>query len=367
MMDKLAVMMGYLHIPQIHKLTFLWPLMLWLLLLVPVLVLFYLRLAARQRRAGLQLASLPAAAGAPVLAPRLSGLARHGPPFLLLLAITAMILAIARPQAMVVLPTRIDAVILAIDISGSMRATDVKPTRLAAAQNAAKIFINDQPSQVKVGLVSIAATASLAQSPTNKRDDIIAAIDRLQLQNGTALGSGLVIALATMLPDSGIDVEQLVFNRRPLARDFARQAAIDNFKPVPAGSNTSAAIVLVSDGESNTGPELLAAAKVAADRGVRVYTVGIGTRQGAVLSVDGWSMRVRLDEETLKKTADMTRGEYFRAANAADLKKVYKQLSARMAVGRGRTTELTSLLVALAALLATTVVMYSILRYNRVL
>jgi Ca-activated chloride channel family protein len=268
---------------------------------------------------------------------------------------------------MVVLPTRIDAVILAIDISGSMRATDVKPTRLAAAQSAAKTFINDQPSQVKVGLVSIAATASLAQSPTNKRDDLIAAIDRLQLQNGTALGSGLVIALATMLPDSGIDVEQLVFNRRPLARDFARQQAIDNFKPVPAGSNTSTAIVLVSDGESNTGPELLTAAKVAAERGVRVYTVGIGTRQGAVLSVDGWSMRVRLDEETLKKTADMTRGEYFRAANATDLKKVYKQLSARMATGRGRTTELTSLLVALAALLATTVVMYSIMRYNRVL
>ncbi len=359
---------GWLHLPQLRDFTFLWPLMLWLLLLVPVLVVLYLRLAARRRRAGLQLSSLAVApdGGAPGPA-RASALARHGAPLLLLLAITLLILAVARPQAMVVLPTRIDAIILAIDVSGSMRATDVKPNRLAAAQSAAKTFVADQPSQVKVGVVSIAATASLAQSPTIKREDIDAAIDHLHLQNGTALGSGLVIALSTMLPDAGIDVESLIFGRGPLARDRARQAAIDNFKPVPAGSNTAAAVVLVSDGESNTGPDLLAAAKVAAERGVRVYTVGIGTRQGAVLSVDGWSMRVRLDEETLKKTADMTRGEYFRAANAGELKKVYRQLSARMSVGRGRTTEITALLVALATLLATAVVAHSMLRYNRVL
>jgi Ca-activated chloride channel family protein len=365
-MFNLSNLPGWLRLPQIHDLTFLWPDMLWLLVLVPAIVLLYLRLLARQRRASLQLASLVAAGDGAAPGPAaLSALARHGPPLLMLLAITALILAVARPQAMIVLPTRVDAIILAIDVSGSMRATDVKPNRLAAAQNAAKTFIAEQPGQVKIGVVSIAATASLAQSPTVKRDDIIDAIDHLHLQNGTALGSGLVIALATMLPESGIDVEQVIFGRRPLARDFARQAAIDNFKPVPAGSNTSAAVVLVSDGESNTGPELLAAAKIAAERGVRVYTVGIGTTHGAVLSVDGWSMRVRLDEETLKKAADMTRGEYFRGANAGELKKVYKQLSARMSTGRGRTTEITALLVALAALLATAVVLYSMLRFNR--
>ena len=124
--------------------------------------------------------------------------------------------------------------------------------------------------------------------------------------------------------------------------------------------------MLLSDGESNTGPDLLVAAKIAAERGVRVYTVGVGTKNGAVLSVDGWSMRVRLDEEALKKVADMTRGEYFRAANAAELKKIYQQLSARMSTGRGRTTEITAVLVALGALLATISVLYSILRYNRI-
>jgi len=349
---------------QIREISLLWPMMLWLLLLVPVLVLLYMRLAARQRVAAQRLASLAAADG--LGGPPASAFARHVSALLLLFAITLMIAAVARPQATVVLPTRVDAIILAMDVSGSMRATDVKPNRLAAAQSAAKTFIADQPSQVKIGVVAVAATAALVQSPTTKRDDIIAAIDRFQLQNGTALGSGVIIALATMLPESGIDIDQVVYGKSPLARDPARQAAIDNFKPVPPGSNTSAAIVLLSDGESNTGPELAAAAKFAAERGVRIYTVGVGTREGATLSVDGWSMRVRLDEAELKKAAELTRGEYFRAANAGELKKIYQQLSTRMIAGRGRSTEISALLAAVGAALAMISVLYSMLRFNRV-
>lgn len=354
-------------LPQLRDLTFLWQPLLWLLLSLPLLMVFYTRMAARQSRAAVNLAAMTIALdGAPPAAPRLTGMSRHTTAWLLLLALTLMILAVARPQALVVLPTRMDAIILAMDISGSMRATDVKPDRLTAAQNAAKTFIADQPRQVKIGVVSIAATAALAQSPTDKREDVIAAIDNFKLQNGSALGSGLIVALATMLPESGIDVDQAVYGRRPLARDFARQQAIDSFKPVPPGSNTSAAIVLVSDGENNTGPDLLAAAKFAAERGVRVYTVGIGTKTGTTLTVDGWSMRVRLDEEALKKVADLTQGEYFRAANAGELKKIYAQLSARLTTGRGRTTEITSLLMGLGALLAMIAVLYSMLRFNRV-
>lgn len=351
-------------IPQLRDITFLWPLMLWLLLLVPVLVLVYIRLAKRSSAAARQLARLASADSATGRDSTIFG--RHVSALLMLLAITLMILAVARPQALVVLPTRVDAIILAMDVSGSMRATDVKPNRLAAAQNAARTFISDQPAQVKIGVVSIAATAALVQSPTTKRDDLLAAIGRFQLQNGTALGSGVVIALATMLPESGIDLEQLINGKAPLARDPARQAAIDNFKPVAPGSNTSAAIVLLTDGESNTGPELLAAAKFAAERGVRVYTVGVGTRDGTTLTVDGWSMRVRLDEEALKKVADMTRGEYFRAANAGELKRIYQQLSARMTSGRGRTTEISALLAAAGAALAMISVLYSLLRFNRI-
>ncbi|MDB5803784.1 MAG: transporter ATP-binding protein [Betaproteobacteria bacterium] len=350
--------------PQFRELAFIWPLMLWLLLLVPLLVIVYMRLAARQRLAAKQLAKLAAVDGITGKEP--SAFARHVSALLLLFAIILMITAVARPQAVMVLPTRVDAVILAMDVSGSMRATDVKPNRLTAAKSAAKTFIADQPAEVKIGVVAIAATAALVQSPTTKRDDLNAAIDRFTLQNGSALGSGVIIALATMLPESGIDIDQVVYGKKPLARDPARQLAIDTFKPVPPGSNNSAAIVLVSDGEGNTGPELQAAAKFAAERGVRVYTVGVGTRDGAVLSVDGWSMRVRLDEEGLKKVAATTRGEYFRAANANELKRIYSQLGARLTAGRGRTTEISALFAAAGAALAMISVLYSLLRFNRV-
>jgi Ca-activated chloride channel family protein len=191
----------------------------------------------------------------------------------------------------------------------------------------------------------------------------------VQLQPGSALGSGLVIALTTLLPTGGIDAEKIISGKRaaPVIRDWARQTEILNFKPVPPGSNSGAAIVLVTDGESNTGPELMEATKLAAERGVRIFTVGVGTPEGALLSVEGWSMRVRLDEAGLKKIANMTRGEYFRAGSDADLKGIYKHLSAKLAMGKGRETEITALFVAAGMLLALTAVLLSMLRSNRVL
>ncbi len=358
--------------PHFRDLVFIWPWLLLLLLLVPLLIWGYLRIDARQRTTAMRYARLAAATGS---APAADGTAtaarrnpgRHVPAVLLLLGITVLLIAVARPQAMVVLPQRTDAIILALDVSGSMRANDVKPDRMTAAQNAAKTFIQDQPGQVKIGVVTMAATAAVAQTPTIKRDDLIAAIDRVKLQNGTALGSGIVIALASLLPDAGIDVDKVISGRTSFSMSPEQRAAIERFRPVPPGSNSSAAIVLLTDGESNTGPELLVAAKLAAERGVRVYTVGVGTKQGATLSVDGWSMRVRLDEEALRKVADMTHAEYFRAANAADLKKIYKQLAARMTAGRGRTMEITALLAALGVVLALAAAGYSMLRFNRIL
>jgi len=358
----------------LRALTFLWPDMLWLLCAVPLLIVLYLRLIRRRRQADARYAGL-AISGAPTTAePRpLSAwriaLDDHTPAILLLLGLAVLIAAVARPHAMIVLPSRVDAIIVAMDASGSMRATDVKPTRLAAAQAAIKRFVEAQPSKVRIGVVSIAATASLVQSPTDKREDVLRAIERVQLQPGSALGSGLVIALTTLLPTSGIDAEKIISgsNARPRARDWARQTEIHNFKPVAPGSNSGAAIVLVSDGESNTGPELLEAAKLAAERGVRIFTVGIGTTEGAVLNVEGWSMRVRLDEAGLKKIAYMTRGEYFRAGNDTDLKAIYKHLSAKLALGKGRETEITALFAALGMGLALVAVMVSMLRSNRVL
>lgn len=375
--------------PEIRALTFLWPAMLALLIAVPVLVACYLRLITRRRQAGLGLASLAAAAGGlgdaedaqeptgaagtagtrRALSGGLARLWHHAPAILLLAGLTAMMVAVARPQAVIVLPSHMSSIILAMDASGSMRATDVKPSRIEAARTAAKAFITEQPSRVRIGVVSIAATAALVQSPTDKREDIFRAIDSFQLQPGSALGSGLVIALATLLPQGGIDAQQLITGASSPSwtRDWARQAEVKNFKPVPPGSNGTVAIVLVSDGESNIGPDLLEAGKLAAERGVRVFTVGVGTSDGTTLSVDGWSMRVRLDEEALKKLADMTRGEYFRASSATNLKAIYKHLSARLAMGKGRQTEITAVFVAIGAALAVIAALLSMLRSSRIL
>ncbi len=166
------------------------------------------------------------------------------------------------------------------------------------------------------------------QAPTLSRDDVIAAIDRFQLQRGTAIGSGIVLSLATIFPEAGIDLSQITGARAmpPGPNDKPPP----DFKPVPPGSYSSAAIILLTDGQRTTGPDSLEAAKMAADRGVRIYTVGIGTKEGETIGFEGWSMRVRLDEDTLKAVAKLTSADYFYAGTAADLKKVYQGLSTRL-------------------------------------
>ena len=342
--------------------SFHWPLMLWLLAGLPPLVLFYVRRLGRRRKSALRFAGL-AEAG------QVTGgaLRRNLPAVLLLLALCSMIFAVARPQAVITLPSRIDTVMLAMDVSGSMRAADVKPNRLAAAQNAAKAFIEDQPGHVRIGVVSIAAAAAVVQSPTGSRDDIFQAIDRFQLQRGTALGSGLAIALATLLPDAGIDAGSLTSKRTRAARDSVDSDAVRKVGPASAGENTSAAIVLLSDGHSNTGPDPLQAAGLAAEHGVRIFTVGVGTLDGATLTTDGMSMRVRLDEEALKKIALKTDGEYFRADNAVDLKRIYRHLSAKLTNENRRLTEVSALFAAFGVALAMISGLLSLAWFNRVL
>src|ERR687892_1958165 len=301
--------------------TFLWPEMLWLLLILPVLVVAYFFLLRRKNQAALRYASLSMVKEAMGAGQRFR---RHIPPLLFLIALIAMIAAIARPATVVTLPSQQRTIILAMDVSGSMRATDVQPNRISASQAAAKAFVAEQPSNVSIGVVSFAATASVVQTPTQNRDDILAAIDRFQLQRGTAIGSGIIVSLATIFPDAGIDVSSLIYGRnapRGLPLDEARKAGKPAFKPVPPGSYTSAAIILLTDGQRTTGPDSLEAARMAADRGVRIFTVGIGTKGGENIGFGGWSMRVRLDEETLKAIAKITHGEYFYAGTATDLTK----------------------------------------------
>ena len=351
---------------QPAELTVLWPRMLWLLALAPLLVFAYYRLLARRRRAlarlpGLSVLSATDTAGSRVL--------RHALPLLFLAGLCMLIIAVSRPQALVSLPSMHNNVILAIDTSGSMRATDVKPNRLDAAQAAARAFVENRQRHTRIGIVSISGNASVVQSPTDNREDLLKAIERLQLQPGTALGSGIYVSLATLLPDAGIDVERLLYGWSPrVPRHWSADGRlIENRKPVPPGSNRSVAIVLLSDGESNHGPDPLEAAKLAAEHGVRIYTVGIGSPDGVTLGFKGWSMRVRLDDAALKKIAETTYGEYYAATSAPELTRLYEQWSARVVVERKRATEVTAFFVAAGALLLVISALGSVVWFHRVL
>jgi len=349
-------------------LTVLWPNMLWLMALLPLTVLAWMWLTRRRGNAAVAYPGLQVVG---VAAGGWGRLRRILPGVLMLLGLAAFIFAVARPQASLLLPARVDSVMLAMDVSGSMRATDVKPDRLTAAQDAAKAFIAEQPKSVKVGIVSIAAAAAVVQSPTDRRESLVQAIDRFQLQRGTALGSGLVIALHTLLPGAGIDVDQVMQSRFAPGGGTPGKPMIQSdgteWKPVAPGSNTALAIVLLTDGQSNVGPDPVKVAGIAAEHGVRIYTVGVGTTEGATLSAKGWSMRVRLDEEPLKKVANATRGEYFRAADAGELKKIYRQLGARLSLQKQQPTEVTAVFAALGALLAAVSAMLSMAWSNRIL
>jgi Ca-activated chloride channel family protein len=345
---------------------FQWPEVLLLLALLPLLAWLYIALLRRKKRVALTLAGLALVREALEGGPQTR---RHLPPALFLLSIGLMIVAVSRPTALLSLPAQHETIVLALDVSGSMRATDVQPNRLAAAQAAAKAFVADQPRSVRIGVVSFAATASVVQYPTQNRDDIVNAIDRFQAQRGTAIGSAIIVSLAALLPDGGIDVGALIQGDDAPRRMFGaprKDAKKDEFKPVPPGSYNAGAIILVTDGERTAGPEALKAAKLAADRGVRVFTVGIGTPKGETISFEGWSMRVKLDEETLKQVANMTRGGYFRAGTAADLRKVYETLNSRMSLER-KETEIGALFAAAAALLAVVAAGLSLFWFNRIL
>ena len=342
--------------------NFLWLEWLWLLVLVPALVAGYLWLLRRRRCSTVRLASVALVKQALGQGP---GWRRHVPPALMLAALAVLVLAIARPTARIKLPSVQETIILAMDVSGSMRAADVQPNRLVASQEAAKAFVAGLPRSVRIGVVSFAGTAAVVQPPTFSREDVVAAIDRFQLQRGTAIGSGLVLSLATLFPEEGIDLSQIT-GQRAMPSAPGEKKEKKPFTPVEPGSYTSAAVILLTDGQRTTGPDPMEAAKMAAERGVRVYTVGIGTKAGETIGFEGWSMRVRLDEDTLKAIANATRANYFYAGTAEDLKQVYQGLSSRLVV-ETKETEVSALFAALAALLVMTAAGLSVWWFGRVM
>ena len=347
--------------------SFEWPLLLWGWLLVPVLALAFARLQ-RRRGSAARAAALRARGTAATAPSRLRSLL---PPVAYGLALLLLVAAAARPVAVVSLPSLRDVIILALDVSNSMRADDVKPTRLDAARQAARDFIDAQPATTRIGLVAFAETALAVQRPTTDREQLLRTLERLEPQRGTAVGEAILVSLQALYPQELFELPAGAANRpdgtpAAVARPGSGAAQPAARADVPAGSEDSAAIVLLTDGAATRGPDPVEAARLAARRGVRVFTVGLGTLDGAVVEQDGVAMRVQLDEERLRKVADVTRARYFRARDGADLRAIYRDVSARLVLER-RETEIGAPLVALAALLSVVAAASSMFWTKRIL
>ena len=342
--------------------TFLWPPLLWSMLALPLLPALYLWLLRRRGKAALRYSSLDV-----VRATSSRIWRRHVPPALLLMACTVLLLAAARPLAVVTLPWSRSQVLLAMDVSLSMRVSDVKPTRMVAAQDAAKLFLRDLPRHIEVGLVTFAGSAQVAQAATLDRGTLVSVIDAFQMQYGTAIGSAIVVCLAELFPEHGISLSDMTFGARQKLRGRDEKnngPQPKQIAPVAPGSYGAGAILLLSDGRRTMGVDTLEAAKMAADRGVRIHVVGLGTVDGAVGMPEGMAIYMQLDEPTLREVARMTGGEYHHAGTAEELRSVYQDLGSRLQV-QTRETEVTGLLALAGAVLVMAAAGLSLLWFGR--
>ncbi|MCL4559721.1 MAG: VWA domain-containing protein [Chloroflexi bacterium] len=332
--------------------TFIWPYMLFSLILVPLLAGAYLLVQRRRRRILEEYGNfglLQAAAGTTL------GIRRYIPPTLFLASLAIFMIALARPQMVVSLPKEEGTVILAFDVSGSMAATDLKPTRLDAAKAAAQDFIQRQPATVQIGVVAFSDSGFEIQTPTIDKNTVLAAINRLTPQRGTSIGNGIQVALKAIDTGSG-DTANLYSSLPPTPAPTPT--------PVPKGTYTSAVIVLLTDGENNMQPNPLTAAQTAADQGVRIYTVGIGSAAGTTLHINGFNVFTKLDEATLQQISLLTGGTYFNAQNAQDLLKIYDNLNPSLVI-KPEKTEVTSLFAGAGILVMLIGGVFSLLWFNR--
>lgn len=366
--------------------TFLWVRMLWLLLLVPALAVAYYLFQRRRQKYALRFASLSIVKEAMGKGP---GFRRHVPPVIFLTALAILMVALARPAATVLLPSQRATIILTMDVSGSMRADDVAPSRIEAAQAAARAFVQKQPKNQRIGVVTFAESAAVVQAPTIEHETVLAAISRLRTYRGTAIGRGILTSLDTILEEYGkppisrqADSGFGGFNSQRDSSSGSRDQgyepqrdqgmssrgsdpSLEEIPPAEPGETyPSAIVVLLSDGQSNTGPDPLEVVDRISDRGVKIYTVGLGSPEGTVLRVFNRSMRVRLDEETLKRIAEKTGGAYFKAETETDLRGIYENLGTRL-IFETKRTEITAVFAALAALLLVLTGALSLAWFNR--
>jgi Ca-activated chloride channel homolog len=329
---------------------FIWPGMLLWLLAMPLLVLLYVR-TQRQRTA--TRAHSFGALGQSM--PQTAGRRRHIPPLFFLLALATLLVALARPEAVVSLPRIEGTVILAFDVSGSMAADDLEPTRMEAAKAAARAFVEGQPASVRVGVVAFSDNGFSVQVPTNDAAEVVAAINRLVPQRGTSLAYGILTSLNTLAADG--EETRYYTNLTPTPTPTPT--------PLPEGTYAPAAIILLSDGENNESPDPLEAAKTAAELGVRIYTVGIGSVAGSILEIEGFTIHSQLNEAMLEQIADITDAAYFSAASAEELETIYDNLNPQLLI-RPVKSELTSLFAGAGILLLLLGAVFSLAWFGRV-
>ena len=284
------------------------PWMLLLLAVVPLLIFAYVLALRRRGRRAARLASeglVPTTAGR-------RQRRRHIPFALFAAGIALVVFGLARPTVNLPVPEREGTVILAFDVSNSMRAKDLAPSRIEAAKVSARAFVEKQPSTIKIGVVAFGDSAVTVLKPSNVKEDVLAAVNRLSVSGGTSLGQGLFTSLSTIAG-------------KPLKIDDSALNS-DGAGSVNIGFFGSSAIILLSDGENTSRPDPLALAEVASTAGVHVHAIGLGTEQGTVVQVDGFSVATSLDAAMLKKIADTTDGTYNQASDAAALTSIYKSI-----------------------------------------
>lgn len=323
--------------------SFLWPAMLLFLVAIPLAVLAY-GVGDRRRRG--RIAALgQVRVGPPSDAPiRRAALRPRIPGALMVAGLTVLVLALARPQSVVSTPRFEGTVILAFDVSGSMAADDVEPTRMEASKAAARAFVARQPPSILTGVVAFSDSGFSVLVPTADQTEVLAAIDRLDPERGTSIARGIISSLTAIAVAERDPAEGYYTSRSP---DPVQLPDV-----VAPGTGVPAAIVLLSDGENNQRPDPLEAAQAAADRGIRIFPVGVGTAEGTTLEVEGFRVHSRLDEPSLRRIAEMTGGTYYAARDPSELEGIYRNIETRLVL-RPEATEVTSLFAGAAVLLLT--------------
>lgn len=329
---------------------FQWPSAFLLLGLLPLMVAVFFWMQRRRRRYAVRYSSLSLVRQA---IPAQSRLRRYLPLALFLLALASLVIGLARPTTVINVPAGRATVMLALDVSRSMLSNDILPSRLDAAKAAALSFIKRQQANNQIGIVAFAAFAQLVQPPTTETEELELAIANLTTGRGTAVGSGILTAIDT--------IAEYNQNVAASTRGAAAEAQIT---PVPKGNYVPDIVVLLTDGRTNQGIDPLEAAQEAADRGVRVYTIGFGTNRGVSGQGDyfgyggggGWGRGI--DEQSLKTIADMTGGKYYTASSAGELQKVFASLPTYL-ITRQVTSEISFVFAAVGALLVLSAVLLS--------